>query len=149
MANIMRAVKQSDPEAYAIDPAIQHDEGNFVKWDAGTSLLVAQAAGDARPCQGVLMDANPVASLPFGTASSKNRVLVSSGKFANDIYRMKTTFGDTYAHLDTLEVGADSQTVVKGATANNLVAIAWLPDGTTVTGGPGAEVTIKIKPQGV
>jgi len=136
-----RYIKPADPATYKVNPAGTINEGDIVKWDTTNLIAVQQATGAATTCIGVSESQIPVAS-GIDNANIQDTIRVRS----EGVFSFKTTATEVYKHGLTVGVGADSQTVKLDATANNIIGIVWLPDGTSVTGAAGVEVKVKIKP---
>ncbi len=140
-------LRVTNPVNYLVDTAVTPiiPDGSFVKWDTTALRLVPQATGAAADCIGVTEGVLPISSNIDNAPNLEDQMKVREvGEF-----QFKTTSGDTYEHGLALGVGADSETVKLDATAGNLVAIVWLPQGQSIAGGAGVTISVKIKPQGV
>ena len=116
-------------------------QGDFMQWDLVSRVATPGTTASGIVFLGVSEDASPMASL--GTAA---RPLVAGGKMrikSQGTFMMKTTSGETYSHLDAIFMGADTQTVTK-VSAGRMLGRVHLPDGTQVTGGSTARVTVRI-----
>ena len=143
--SIYRTIKRlGGVESYNIYSASGINQGDMLQWDTGARLATNNLLASGSIFLGYAEEAVPVASL--GTAS---RPLITSCRVAfSCVAFFKTTSGDTYAHLDPVYQGADAQTVTKVGSTRP-IGRAWLPDGTTVTGATGTNVTVYVIAAGV
>lgn len=143
VANTYRNIKDvyDGVENYAYYTASGIVQGDFMQWDLGARVAVPLTAVSGAVFLGVCEDASPMASL--GTAA---RPLLAGGVIrikSQGIFSMKTTSGETYAHLDPIFMGADTQTVTK-VSSGRMLGRVHLPNGTTVAGSSTAVVNVRI-----
>ena len=141
MADKARYLREDDPDTYKVDNTGTISVGDWVKWDTSALEALRQATGAALNCIGVSESRIPISS-GMDPDLLKDTIRVKR----NGVFTFKTTAAEVYKHGETVGVGADSQTVTKTVTANNITGKVWLPGGETVTGAAGVEVAIDIKP---
>lgn len=121
-------------------------QGDMMQWDSSAKIATNNLLSSGSIFLGVCEDASPVAGIGTSTRTlTNNRLRVKMGQC---VMRFKTTASETYVHRTVVYQGADAQTVsTVGAT--RAIGLVWLPDGSTVTGASGTEVTVLILPNGM
>ena len=126
--------------AYAVYGASGIETGFLMQWDTGARKAVPMTTTPSGAIfLGVSEETTPLAGLGSAANPLTGNMLRIK---ANGIHRMKTTNGETYAHLDAVYMGADAHTVSKAGL--RIIGRVYLPDGTTVAGSATAEVPVNI-----
>lgn len=139
-------LRETDPVGYKVDPTATPTiaDGSLIAWNASTSVVALMVAGTGANCIGVAEGQIPIASNIDNVTGLETILKVR----AHGEFKFLTTAGDTYKHGEAVETGTSALIIKKGTpTAANKVGIVWLPDGSSVSGGTGVSVTIKIMPQ--
>lgn len=142
MSSFYAYQKPGDPQVYAVDPADTIEMGDLVRWNTVTAKATRlAAAANAAAFLGVAEGQIPVASNIDNAVGLENKMRVRQ----SGIFLFKTTAAESYAHGDAVTIGADNQTILKTATAGEIIGYINRPDGTTLTGAAGVRVEVQIK----
>lgn len=142
MSSFYAYQKPGDPQVYAVDPTDTIEMGDLVRWNTGTAKAARlAAAANAAAFLGVAEGQIPMSSNIDNATGLENKIRVKQ----SGIFLFKTTAGDTYAHGDAVTIGADNQTVLKTATAGEIIGYANRPDGVSLVGAAGVRVEVQIK----
>ena len=131
-------------EVFAANPAVDVVEmGDLVQWDTATKTAkrlasTANAAAFIGVAEGAIP---PTSNIDNSTLLVTQLTVRKSGTFS-----YKTSVGDTLVNGDAVTIGADNQTVLKTATAGEVIGYADIPDGSSVVGAAGVLVDVRIRP---
>lgn len=128
-------------DSYAVYTQSGIDQGQMMQWDSVARKAVNNAIISGSIFLGISEESQPLRSLGTATAPlTGDKVRIRS----QGLMELATTASETYAHLDAVYPGANPSTVTTVPSNNRIIARVHLPDGTTVTGGTGVIVPVKI-----
>lgn len=143
--NVYRFLRQLDGvEQFKIYSASGINTGDMAQWDPNALVATNNLLASGSVFLGVFNDTNPAVGL--GTASQP-LTNGSAQVLMQGVFNFNTTASETYTHNTPVFQGADQQTVTT-VSAGRMIGRAWLPQGTTVTGATGTQVSVLILPNG-
>lgn len=133
--------RDGSPVSYKIATTLSVESGQLMAWATGTKDVVKfTAAGAAGKFVGVSRESSALVTTLGSNAVLK---LAELSVYTTGIHALLGTAGDTYAHGDSVYMGADNTKVTKvDPGAGIVVGKVWLPDGTTKSGA--VRVPVKI-----